>query len=218
MDNSPVQAVAARIDEATRPSAAVLIAAYFDPSGPFPADTFDTIGENDRNCLGADDLLAVTLLDVRIDPPTARLLLGDDRAEISAILMQVPDDVDLWDATDNDLAGAATACDRLGEYAGIGPVVAGKLLARKRPRLVPVVDRIVIHALRAPENEYWTTLRECLADQDRRDRIEALRPEGVPAGVSTLRLFDVAVWMEHSDNENARRARRDAETRSPAPS
>jgi hypothetical protein len=45
-----------------------LVEAYFDPEGPFAADTFDSIGTNDPAAIGPDDLLAVTYLNVQFGP------------------------------------------------------------------------------------------------------------------------------------------------------
>jgi len=84
-------------------------------------------------------------------------------------------------------------------------VTAGKLLARKRPRLIPIYDSVVKQAMGEPES-WWRPLRAVLRDApDVVDRVEDLRPEAVD--VSTLRLLDVAIWMACSQSKNAKKAR-----------
>lgn len=105
------------------------------------------------------------------------------------------------------MAALRAAWDHLHTYKGIAAVMAGKLLARKRPMLVPVIDSVIVKALGAPPNETWSTLAAALQDEERRGRIEALRPTTASEAVSTLRLLDVALWMLGSQSRNAKRAR-----------
>src|SRR5206468_1622972 len=90
---------------------------------------------------------------------------------------------------------------------GIDWVIAGKLLARKRPRLVPVFDSTVKKALTRPPEGFWAALGAALRNERRLATVEALRPAGLTTKVTTLRLLDVAVWMRFSESTNARRAR-----------
>jgi hypothetical protein len=197
-----------RLDAVLEPPAAGLIAAYFDSTtnNRFAAEAFDTIGENDPLAIGPDDLLATTMLDIRFSPASVRPILGPDREALTELLRQIPSGTDIWQADDDDLANAEALWKCLRTYHGIDWVVAGKLMARKRPRLIPIIDSVVTRTLRFPKGTYWATLREALADPQRRKRIEALRPPGLTPAVSTLRLLDVAVWMRGSDSANARAA------------
>ena len=47
----------------------------------------------------------------------------------------------------------------------------GKLLARKRPRLVPVTDKIIV-ARAGPAGQTWRASRRCLQDESLRRAIE----------------------------------------------
>ena len=191
----------------TDPSAS-LVSAYFDPSQPFAGSTFDTLGDNDPNQLGIDDLLAVTLLDVSIKPIAMRNILERDQDEIHRKLVDIGPDTDLWTADPRSLDAAADLWQFLRDsYKGIDWVIAGKLLARKRPRLVPIVDSIVVAAVGAETGTYWATFSAFLADESNRAKVEALRPD-ISNPISTLRLLDVALWMRHSKGRNATAARR----------
>lgn len=200
--------VGGRIDQALRtPGLNRLVDAYFDPDGPFAGSAFDTLEPGPPNAITSADLLAVTFLDVRVRPLAVRRMLGQDAAKLERLLAGLPVGVTLWEATDADLAAMAAAWDYLCSYKGIAGVMAGKLLARKRPMLVPVVDSVILAALDGPPNDTWATLAAALQDEDRRRRIEALRPPTAPEAVSTLRLLDVALWMLGSQSRNAKRAR-----------
>ena len=192
-----------QIDRYLDPPAAAWVAEYFKLEGPFAADTFDTIGTNDPYRITTDDLLAVTFLDVAVSPPAARALLGPNAQHITDLLWAVPSEVDLWTASKEDLDRAERVWDFLDSLPGVGPVTAGKLLARKRPRLIPIVDSVVETLLEWPPDRYWMTLCEVLADQDVQAKVEALRPPGLDQRVSTLRLLDVALWMRGSGGRNA---------------
>ena len=82
---------------------------------------------------------------------------------------------------------------------------AGKLLARKRPRLVPVTGEIIVATV-GPAGQTWRALRYCLQDESLRRAIEAVRLRQART-VGVLRLFDVALWMLHSESTAAGSAR-----------
>lgn len=185
-----------------------LVEQFFDTDGPFAATTFDTLPDNDRDRFTTTDLLAVTLLDVALPPPSVRSLLKTDADKFSDLLAAVPDDVDLWNVSDEDLAHAEVLYWALRVLPQVGRTRASKLMARKRPRLIPVVDRVIIEALNLGDDS-WVALRACLSDPGVRDSIEACRPDNAPtSSISTLRLLDAAVWIRCSQSRHAKIARR----------
>lgn len=201
--------IAGLIDEIVEPPADKLVAAYFDPARKFAGATFDTLGTRDDNRITVEDLLAVTLLDVPIKSRSVRLLLGEKSEEMSRLLAAIPANLDIWDAGPETLGAAEILWNRLvdsPEFDGVGPVVAGKIMARKRPRLIPVVDATVKGALPARPGTYWDEFRDALSDAVRRQRVEDLRGS-VLAEVALLRLLDAAIWMRYSESDNARAVR-----------
>jgi hypothetical protein len=78
---------------------------------------------------------------------------------------------------------------------GVGGVTAGKLLAAKRPRLIPILDEKVEGTLKPPKDRFWVTMYDELADSARR-QIIAQVTDTAPAHVSLLRRIDVALWMD----------------------
>ena len=84
---------------------------------------------------------------------------------------------------------------------GVGTATGAKLLARKRPRLCPATDKVVIRAAGLP-GQTWEVVRFMLQDPEARADLEALRPPDA-AGASLLRLLDVAIWIVHSPAREA---------------
>lgn len=151
----------------------------------------------------ADDILAVAMLSVVIPPDVVVLVLERRGAELSALLSQIPACADLRDASDEELTQGPSAqlwkllasmndnTDDSNRW-----VTAGKLLARKRPRLVPVFDRLVKDLVKPPEGEWWLTARDAMLDPAIAQRLRQLRVEAdVGAQVTTLRLLDIALWQ-----------------------
>jgi hypothetical protein len=188
-----------------------LVAAYFNPNGPFAGTLFDVLGENPPDVFTRDDLLATTLLDISWRPLAVRTLLAGGRV---AALAAIPTDLDLWNAGRDVLRAVTVLHQQLDALSGVGPVIASKLLARKRPRLVPIHDQVVLHVLAPPKNQLWAALAAALTESALRDEIEALRPAGADSP-SLLRLLDVAIWTCHSRSRNARKARIAAEVPEP---
>ncbi|HVE46427.1 MAG TPA: DUF6308 family protein [Acidimicrobiales bacterium] len=81
---------------------------------------------------------------------------------------------------------------------GIGWVTGAKLLARKRPHLLPVYDQVVKAALQPRSGRFWEPLWEELQDVRIVGRLEEVRSgAGVDGAVSLLRILDVAIWMRN---------------------
>ncbi|MEU3571278.1 DUF6308 family protein [Kitasatospora sp. NPDC036755] len=163
----------------------------------------------------ADDLLAITMLSVSVEPHGAVELLTDPDGHWHRLLAAIPRDARLEDPSRAPLIApggpAAELWERLanphgtypGKPDGVGPVVAGKLLARKRPHLVPVYDVRVKALFRRPkvDGTFWSALADALrADGGAlRTRLVELRAEaGIGEDIGVLRVLDVIAWM-HRD-------------------
>ncbi|MFJ4680448.1 MULTISPECIES: DUF6308 family protein [unclassified Kitasatospora] len=151
----------------------------------------------------ADDLIAVQTLSVTVPARVALdLLEGRLGEDLHALLRAVPVGLDLADADPGHVADdspAARAWHLLVAEPGVGWVLAGKLLARKRPRLLPVYDRVVRCALDRPDR-FWSPLHTALrADGGAlAHRLAQLHAAAdLPAAVSALRVCDVVVWTGH---------------------
>ncbi|QIZ01271.1 DUF6308 family protein [Streptomyces sp. S1D4-11] len=179
------------------------------PDGmPFTGSRFEHLaGGGDRpdiaDTVTAEDLIAVQTLSVTVPSPVALdILEGDLGAWLTALLQAIPADVDMVDAEAAVVAPdspAEQAWRLLCDQHGVNWVIAGKLLARKRPRLLPVYDRVVRCALGRPPS-FWLALHAALREDDNalhRQLFELRQAAGLPETMSVLRVCDVAVWMNH---------------------
>jgi Family of unknown function (DUF6308) len=165
----------------------------------------------------AEDLLAVSMLSVRVIRYYALDVLVYQARDVSDLLAQIPVDVALADAGAEELIADGGPASRLWtllhdikpplERSRLGPVAAGKLLARKRPQLIPVYDSYVKKALDRPrvDETFWRDLRcQLTRDTSLVSELEAVRARvGEPAAhLSVLRVFDIMCWM-HEGRQQA---------------
>ncbi|MFF4448527.1 DUF6308 family protein [Streptomyces sp. NPDC001502] len=158
----------------------------------------------------AEDLVAVQTLSVTVPAPVALdILEGGLGARLSDLLQAVPRGIDMADAAATVLSDGSPA-DRawhlLRDQPDVGWVIAGKLLARKRPQLLPVYDKVVRCALGRPRPSFWLTLHAALRADDgalHRQLLALREAAGVAETVSALRVCDVAVWMGHRAERHA---------------
>jgi hypothetical protein len=158
----------------------------------------------------ADDLLAVSMLSVRVIRYYALDVLVYRGREISELLAQIPVDVTLADAGADQLISEGGPAWELWELlygikpplerSQLGPVAAGKLLARKRPQLIPVYDSYVERVLERTRTHgtWWADLRGQLTkDTMLVSKLEAVRTRAGSdaAHLSLLRVFDIMCWM-----------------------
>jgi hypothetical protein len=144
-------------------------------------------------------------------PDIALWILGEGRPFITACLEQVPDDLKIWDDEAERLllpggplrvlwdALGTTYWPQRAQRGGLGGrTKRSKLLAAKRPRLAPVLDKIVRESRRLPKHvpDYWSAFRNALRDDELRSRIKDVTSHA-PAEVSVLRRIDVVIWMTH---------------------
>jgi hypothetical protein len=156
----------------------------------------------------AEDLLAVTMLSVRIEGYHALEILRYRARELDDLLAQIPRGVALQDPQARTLIAEGGPAWRLWdaicdieprpESNRIGPVAAGKLLARKRPDLLPVYDSRIKKVLSRPrtDNRWWHDLRDELTNnQGLVQELERVRDRAGAGHMSLLRIFDVMCWM-----------------------
>jgi hypothetical protein len=188
---------------------AIYSGAYFERIG----------GGGDREAIAnqftAEDLLAVTMLSVRIEGHHALEILCYQADTLNGLLSKIPCRMDLQDpkAAAHIVQGGPAwtlweaICDiePRPERNRIGPVAAGKLLARKRPRLLPVYDSRIKQVLRRPhtDNKWWHDLHDQLTtDPGFVQELESVRRRAGADHMSLLRVFDVMCWMFSWEGEH----------------
>lgn len=197
------------------------IADYFAASPSFPGvgsftgSHFQSLGadQNEPHRITAEDLLAVQTLSVTVPARAVVAILGDLSGEISALLEQIPENRPLSSLTDDEfsstLANGSPALqlwdllrrngrDEHGEKKqrwNVGPTIASKIMARKRPQLIPiedsVVDRMIHRGRRNSWRMWWEELR---ADEVLERRAEEIRIDTGHRELSALRTLDIVLW------------------------
>jgi len=180
---------------------------YFVVDGDvFTGSRFELVADAEHpDTFTAKDLVAVSMLSVEVPARVAYWLLSTEgQLATCPLLAQVPTTVDIWDTEAESLLAEGgplwilwnlLACASWPQPVsgnGMGPTTISKLLAAKRPRLVPVWDSVVERAVGSID-EMWPGMRDALLDDDLRELIVRATATA-PPHVSLLRRIDVVVW------------------------
>ena len=194
------------------------VAAYYQRESNYAGATYLDLGPSDPYAITSGDLLAVTLLSVKLEPQAVRLLLettATNRALRHLLTEDVlPLDADLAMAAEDTLLAMLSLHEAT--KLALSPsrvkngnrwVTASKVCARKRPDLFPVRDSKVcaLLELSGARHNYevdWQVYRGIIQNEEVRRRIDAVVDEaGTREGVNIghpnrrLRHLDVALWM-----------------------
>jgi hypothetical protein len=155
--------------------------------------------ETDPNRMDPVDVLAAAAL----HPGLSRDDLAwfeDHRASLDGWLADVAPQAQLGDPD------TRIALEQLCEFDGVTLTLLAKVLHRKRPHLVPLVDRHVVDRYRPITGqrkplEAWPGLLDALVVdlEQNTDALFAIRTElwdELGVDVSALRICDIAIWME----------------------
>lgn len=188
---------------------------YFSTEGNgFTGSQFENlIKDSDPHAITDRDLIALTTLSVDVPARAALWILSKEgQDEISEHLRQIPVDTDIWDPRVKDIfADSGPVMDLWRQLAkanwpipkfggGLGGITKrSKILAAKRPRLIPVLDRVVAGTLPVSENR-WISIQNVLMNEEYRAKLQkALDHENVPESVSLLRRIDVVIWINNEE-------------------
>lgn len=166
-------------------------------------DSFDGGGDDDavRDTITSSDILALTFLSITKKlPDVALATMTTHTDEISTLLGNLPVDVAIHEAPWSTYAPGSDASDLWELLCRSGgkhlPTTASKLLARKRPHLIPVYDSRVSSLLGRPASPwacFWTWFHH---EPARAAALEELRKEATGIDdISLLRCLDVILWM-----------------------
>lgn len=170
--------------------------------GPSHPDRFDI-----------SDVASLSLLSVTLNGRMAKQLTEDSEytEKLAEELAREPDR-DLGDLTFeeaktlNTKAGLDSAWDRIKKVAGVGSTRTSKLLARKRPRLIPIWDSVIKRVLGLPKTKnYWIHFHTALTAENRAldKRLEELtKKAGVADRYSRIRVLDILAWMYGRDEKH----------------
>ena len=194
-----------------------LLERYFavrkDGTPCYTGSRFETLARlnPDPNRLGPADLIAVSALSVDIPALAAiRLLEESNSAQISHFLRKIPADVDIVDADPAELTGDSAAGQLWGFLRagkdGIGRTRVSKLLAAKRPRLLPIWDSFVESATGLDTSDNWRKFQTVLRADDAAiwRWLTELKNEVpiIPAEITPLRVLDILLWKSVEESHS----------------
>lgn len=126
---------------------------------------------------------------------------------LTCLLQQIPVEADIWDPSASryiDLGVKLRELLRCSRPYRVGDIGINKLVSRKRPRLLPVVDSVSMERMRCHNGghkpkKYWqcfhdelnplsTALSSAIGD--------VRKAAEVPAWTSDIRVIDIAIWMK----------------------
>lgn len=162
------------------------------------------------NRVTADDLIAVSFLALDVPGEAAFGILETHAPLISDLLAQIPADLDMAEMHANDfdkLLGDDSPALQLwhvlrgrdtGRW-GMGETRTSKLIARKRPKLIPIYDSIVgpLMELETGSLDQWKRWHTALTDDTGLPQglQEIRRVSGISDPISDLRVMDIVLWM-----------------------
>lgn len=162
------------------------------------------------NRVTADDLIALSFLSVDVPGEAAFGILETQTALISDLLAQIPAGLCLADVHPDDfgkILGDASPALELwhvlrgrdtGRW-GMGETRTSKLMARKRPLLVPIYDSVVrdVMSLESGSKGQWRKWHSALTDgTGLPERLrEIRRVSGIVDPISDIRVMDIVLWM-----------------------
>lgn len=201
------------LNEISQNDAIAHLQEYFSPEDPFYTGSYFESLESYNNPddrITSSDLYAVATLNTPIRRKAAMGILITEASEINGYLSQVPtkslgslsaDEFDEHLGADSPAAKLWDALRRKAksteEKWSVGPTRASKIMARKRPHLIPINDRVIRRVIdKRPRENDWKLWWEALSvDNELERRAERLRSEINRPELSTLRVFDIVLWM-----------------------
>ena len=188
-----------------RPKTEELVHRYFNPKHeePFAGSLFDTLGDNRPERFGIDDLLALNLLD---EPVNAYQVKRITSGEFDNLLSEICDKSDVTALAGQHYEKAIELWEALRDVKGFGPTRISKLLARKRPKLLPIRDSVVNEILGITGFSWWRALSDSFRDSEITEVLRSFNPSA-NVKPSLLRVLDVAVWMHGSRSRAAKKVR-----------
>jgi hypothetical protein len=195
-----------------RQVAAAALAKYTttDPGRFF--DDFAAISDPHR--IEWSDLAAVSALSVPIPAEVADwLMFGDGAEQTGRLLEEIAGGSTTITLAEHNLEkdDAANALYALLKRPGMGSTRRMKLMAAKRPHLVPIYDEWVSRALLPPGTgsnwRWWGPWHQALQGEPGQrliDAVEAVRRDALALGanverLSVLRVLDIVIWQDQRD-------------------
>ncbi|MCT1996854.1 DUF6308 family protein [Brachybacterium muris] len=162
---------------------------------------------SDPNRVDIADLMSLSLLQVRLNLDAIEYFLDESTlVELQKHLSAEPDrdlaDLTADEAVELESGPLNDAWSLISRPKRVGETRTAKLLARKRPRLIPIWDSRIQKMLGLKStSDYWTIFHAALTENDSAldKRLGELASEAeVAERYSRLRVLDILAWMHGS--------------------
>ena len=202
-----------RLREALQAPAGHRFGDYFTSDVPYAGASFESYRPSSTGRIEPSDLIALTFLSIGFSlnstsgvTPHAVLRLEDRQDDIAKLLKKLPADKaleDLDESSFEELLGDGSYGHQLytllNKEVGLPRVATYKLLARKRPALIPIRDTVVERALGHERIDawwrpWWFALTTDSTVPELIDQIKQSGPSEARK-LSRLRTADIAIWM-----------------------
>jgi hypothetical protein len=169
----------------------------------FTGSYFDDLPVEAADSLVAEDIVAISCLSIHVPAAASVQILGQQTNEITGLLAEIPksDLEDIPFREHSERFGEGTSALRLWRllrnHFGVGQTTASKLMARKRPGLIPIYDSVVGRVTGFPNADgTWRPWHQALSCNDSlTDSLRLLRNSAGLERISLLRILDVVLWM-----------------------
>ncbi|WP_422390132.1 DUF6308 family protein [Arthrobacter sp. N1] len=162
------------------------------------------------NEITGDDCVAVSFLAVEVPRAAAIGLMDREKANVDRLLSLIPTDINMWELDEAGYEkhlGLQSPAQELwdvitrrnGEKWKVGRTKGSKIMARKRPNLIPIVDSVIEDLI--GYGHYWHDWHRALNDgSGLPQRLEKIRQDSgileLDYKPSILRIMDIVLWAE----------------------
>ncbi|MGO2619510.1 MAG: DUF6308 family protein [Glutamicibacter ardleyensis] len=182
-------------------------------------ETFVGAGDtHEPDKITAEDLLAVSLLSVHVPGQAALGILGSCAKELEEQLKLIPVDLRFEELTDVEFRqylDKDSPAEKLwkilrqeGDRWGVGQTTTSKILARKRPHLIPIYDSVIAGKTgMTGSGTQWSKWQDAFHGPHGRGaelvaKLTRIRNLAGQPHLSLLRVLDIVLWMGSSSSEN----------------
>lgn len=172
----------------------------------------------DPNRITPADLTAVSMLAVHVPAQAAIGVTERLTEQIDDLLVRIPIDAKLEEISEAEfeqLLGSGSPSDDLWSLLrqredvwGVGQTTASKMIARKRPHLVPIYDSVVARqtGLRDSKHQWTQWFDSFQGDAGRAlaELLSTIRDEAEQPHLSLLRVLDIVLWMDGRSSQKVK--------------
>ena len=193
-DSNPLIALVDNLLVSDRPQAVRDLRSYFEHNTGRYFEHYSSLGDPMR--FDANDFAAVATLSVPLEGRTVAELT-ERTDELAGLLARLPArSATVWASPPSQTDAATELYDALRGVHGLGYVRTSKLLASKRPHLIPIRDSVT-ETLLGTGPRWWWMFEQALGDASVRQGLREVAGEAgssVPESISILRTVDVLLW------------------------